>query len=115
MIEKTWLAIPQRYPHIDLDSYVIMPDHMHGIIVLGEIKTGAKAIGAIIGWFKTLTTHEYARGVHAGVNPPFDRHIWQRNYWDHIIRNDQALTNIRNYIDQNPAHWENDPENPNPS
>ena len=56
----------------------------------------------IIKWFKTQTTNEYIRLVQAGVLPPYSKHIWQRGYYDHIIRNDADLAETRAYIQNNP-------------
>ncbi len=65
----------------------------------------------ILQWFKTMTTNEYLRNVKNQNWPPFSGRLWQRNYYEHIIRNDEALNKIREYIIQNPARWEYDFEN----
>jgi hypothetical protein len=65
----------------------------------------------IVQWFKTMTTNEYIRMVkHAGWTP-FQGRLWQRNYYEHIIRNERALERIRDYILTNPLHWHLDREN----
>ncbi|MHB1151048.1 MAG: hypothetical protein ACYCWE_00740 [Eubacteriales bacterium] len=53
-----------------------------------------------------MTTNEYIRGVKNGLYPPFDKHVWQRNYFEHIIRNEDDLYDIRKYIRDNPKNWE---------
>jgi len=58
--------------------------------------------------FKTMTTRRYIDGVKQNILPPFNRRIWQRNYWEHIVRNDNELERIRKYILQNPQKWETD-------
>jgi REP element-mobilizing transposase RayT len=58
----------------------------------------------IIHWFKTMTTNEYIQGVKNGSYPSFDKHIWQRNYYEHIIRNEQDYQEIWDYIDTNPMN-----------
>ena len=70
-------------------------------------------LSAVVGWFKTMSTNEYIRGVKQLDWPPFDRKLWQRNYYEHIIRNDQSLCEISNYIINNPAHWPDDKFFPN--
>jgi len=63
------------------------------------------AIPDIVQWFKTMTTNEYIQEVKVGRFPPFDGKLWQRNYYDHIIRNKKSLERIQNYIINNPAQW----------
>jgi putative transposase len=63
----------------------------------------------IIAWFKTMTTNAYIRGVHHQNWPPFPGKLWQRNYYECIIRDDVALTRIRQYIANNPKRWTDDP------
>lgn len=66
-------------------------------------------------WFKTMTTNAYIRGVKQHGWPPFPGKLWQRNYYEHIIRNEDALNRIREYIVNNPKQWQSDRENPNTS
>jgi REP element-mobilizing transposase RayT len=69
-------------------------------------------LGQIVGWFKTMTTNEYIRGVRERGWPPFPGKVWQRNYYEHIVRNRQALERIRTYVETNPERWAWDRENP---
>jgi putative transposase len=62
--------------------------------------------------FKTMTTKRYADGVKQRGWPPFPDHLWQRNYYEHIIRDEESLNDIRQYIVDNPTQWELDRENP---
>jgi REP element-mobilizing transposase RayT len=73
---------------------------------LGE-HTGSP-LSMVVRWFKTMSTNEYIRGVNELGWPPFDRKLWQRNYYEHIIRDDMSLQNIAYYIENNPAHWQDD-------
>jgi hypothetical protein len=66
----------------------------------------------IIQWFKTITTNGYIRRVHEKLWPPFNGKLWQRNYYEHIIRGDRELQAIREYIRYNPQEWDEDEENP---
>ena len=72
-------------------------------------------LSAVVGWFKTMSTNEYIRGVKQFGWPPFDRKLWQRNYYEHIIRDDQSLCEIAYYITNNPARWSDDKFYPNKS
>ena len=69
-------------------------------------------IPQIIQWFKTMTTNEYIRNVKQNNWQPFDKKLWQRNYYDHIIRDEKSLDKIREYIRNNPPQWELDRNNP---
>ncbi|MGB0929229.1 MAG: transposase [Chitinophagales bacterium] len=70
--------------------------------------TTKKTIGDMIGAFQSIVTVEYIRGVKNCGWQRFDKKLWQRNYWEHIIRNEKAYQNISNYIINNPQKWEND-------
>jgi REP element-mobilizing transposase RayT len=72
----------------------------------------APTLGQVIGAFKSITTDQYIDGVKRCGWAPFPGRVWQRNYYEHVIRNDRSLNAIRNYIEANPSQWENDPENP---
>ena len=74
----------------------------------GQSSSGQPTVGNIIGAFKSLTTNEYICGVKNGKFPPFEKRIWQRNYYEHIIRNEQSLEKIQNYIINNPQKWQDD-------
>ena len=65
----------------------------------------------VVQWLKTMTTNEYIRGVKNNEWPRFNGKLWQRNYYDHIIRDEESLKNIRNYIVNNPAKWAEDENN----
>lgn len=141
MVQTAWEAVPDRFPSISIDEFVVMPNHLHGIIVIGR-PVGASLVGApddvrgdaavrevtrcctraptrdaptlgsVIGAFKSLTTVEYARAVGADGWQPFNGRLWQRNYYERVIRNADELDQVREYIFNNPAQWEEDPENP---
>ena len=72
----------------------------------------APTLGDVIGAFKSRVTVEYTRGVKTLGWTPFDKRLWQRNYYEHIIRNEEALNRIRRYIVENPIRWAFDRENP---
>ncbi len=141
MAQGIWEALPNRYPSITIDESIVMPNHIHGIIVINrpvgaslvsaldnvkgdtvvrEAKRcntraptrDAPTLGDVIGAYKSLTTVEYARAVGTDGWQPFNRRLWQRNYYERVIRNDNELDQVREYIVNNPAQWEVDPENP---
>jgi len=93
-----------------------MPNHIHGIIVivgpeeLGE-HTGSP-LPVIVQWFKTMTTNEYIRGVKNLGWRRFPNRLWQRNYWEHIVRDETDLSRIRKYILENPTRWTEDSLHP---
>lgn len=86
----------------------VCPDTMGEHMVRGE-HTGSP-LRKIIQWFKTMTTNEYIRRVKRDGWKPFDGKLWQRNYYEHIIRNEKELNQIREYILHNPLKWELDKE-----
>lgn len=110
MVEKWLFELENKYPYLTVDSYVIMPNHIH-FILFSFTQTGAHAgapLHEIIKWFKTQTTTEYIRGVKNGLYPSFEKHIWQRGYYEHIIRSEHDLHEIRKYIDENLLKWKED-------
>ncbi|MBL1351727.1 MAG: transposase [Zetaproteobacteria bacterium] len=102
MIEKLWREIPNHFKNTRLHEYIIMPNHIHGII---EISSTCKTIGNIVGAFKSLTTNEYIKMVKQNILPSFDKRIWQHNYWEHIIRDEHEHTHIAQYMMDNPQTW----------
>jgi REP element-mobilizing transposase RayT len=124
-----WQAIPEHFPHVELDAFVVMPNHLHGILVISDTLVGAthasplhhpnvlslrkpcgptpKSVGAIVGSYKSAVS----KGINAICNTEGNS-IWQRNYYEHISCDEESLHNIRQYIVENPWRWANDPENP---
>jgi len=143
MVQAVWDQLPDSYPGVAVDAFQVMPNHVHGIIVLtgdpvgatpsgcpdptlgqarGPAPTGAArqtrgvaptmSLEDVVHRFKSLTTNKYARCVRTLGWPAFSRRLWQRNYYEHIIRNEESLNHIRQYIADNPARWAYDRENP---
>ncbi len=117
MITDCWLRLPFKFPTVELDQFVLMPNHLHGIVVIAEAPDdrslgAATALGMIVAWFKTMTTNACIRGVKERGWSPFRSRLWQRNYYEHIIRGEKSLDAIREYIAGNPANWAADRENP---
>ncbi|OGT78741.1 MAG: hypothetical protein A3I78_09965 [Gammaproteobacteria bacterium RIFCSPLOWO2_02_FULL_56_15] len=159
MLARWYSELANKFPDIQCDKFVCMPNHIHFIVVnvgadlrvrpdsayhqsgvnvgadlrvrpdscgrthrfaptmdkreiLGEHITTGEHIGsplrAVVQWFKTMTTNEYIRGVKQQGWPAFPGKLWQRNYWEHVIRNEADMNRIRDYICINPARWELD-------
>jgi REP element-mobilizing transposase RayT len=127
--KAAWNELPARFPSVRLDAFIVMPNHAHGIIAVGAqfIAVGAQFIvvgaqfiapslnpgvmnhaptlGQMIRAYKAVST----RSIRLAVNRDF---AWQRNYYEHVIRDEEALDRIRQYILGNPNRWEFDRENP---
>ncbi len=131
MAESVWVELPARFSNIQMDEFTIMPNHFHGIVIIqrrGEscirprsgtgdhqdrpYGTLPESISRIVQAFKSISTGEYIRGVKSHDWSPFPGKLWQRNYYDHIVRDDDELAKIREYIKNNPLKWEFDKENP---
>ncbi len=106
MVQTIWDEIPSHYQGIALDAFVLMPNHIHGIIIL-ESNTSMK-LGDVVHRFKSLTTAKYRHGVYNQQWPAFEKRLWQRNYYEHIIRNEESCNRLREYIKNNPLLWECD-------
>ena len=127
MVRSVWDKLPNHFPTTEPDECVVMPNHFHGVIFLvgaplvgAQIEKDEKRVGTrptptlgdVIGAFKSITTNEYIHGINKKGWTPFRNRLWQRNYYEHIIRNEKALNKIREYISANPLQWEFDLENP---
>jgi REP element-mobilizing transposase RayT len=109
MVINVWQEMPLSFPKVTLDAWMLMPNHFHGLLLLdAEDVTTNPRLGDVMRWFKAITTNRYIHGVRDHGWPRFDDHLWQRNYYDHIVRNDADLDRIRTYIENNPATWESD-------
>ena len=109
MVADIWTSIPDRFPTVVLDLFVVMPNHIHGLLWFEPGATPSHpALGDVIGWFKAVTTNRYIHGVRTAGWPPYDRSLWQRTFHEHIVRNDADMDRIRTYIANNPATWHED-------
>jgi REP element-mobilizing transposase RayT len=107
MAQEEWDNLCLRFPNITLDASIIMPNHMHAVIIMEE-NDKKVSLGSIIQAYKSITTNNYIHGVRNKGWLPFNKRLWQRNYFEHIIRNDQDLEMIREYIMTNPQKWDKD-------
>jgi putative transposase len=117
IVAKSWEWLPTQYPYVNLGPYIVMPNHFHGILQIMEINddsrggsrpapTKIKPLGQLIGVFKTISAKQI-NSSHGTPGSP----VWQRSYYEHIIRNQSELESIAGYIFSNPDHWSDDPEN----
>src|SRR5713226_6639947 len=105
MVERWWVELGNKFPSFELDEYVVMPNHFHGIIIIVGADLCVRPIPEIVQWFKTMTTNEYIRSVKSLGWIPFNARLWQRNYYERVIRNEEEMCRIRQYIADNPAQW----------
>ena len=114
MVQTVWDEIPSHYPGIEIDEFIVMPNHLHGIIIIvgaaprGRPGSGQLSLPDIAHRFKSMTTKRHVDGVKQNGGRAFPGKLWQRNYWEHIVRNESGLNRIREYIRNNPARWESD-------
>lgn len=103
-VKTSILNIPILYKGVSIDQYVIMPNHIHIIVALSqESRHGSLPLQDVIGRLKSFTTYKYNQ-----LNKKNGLILWQRNFYEHVIRNEQALDEIREYIINNPLKWYED-------
>lgn len=116
VVDECWQWLAQQYPYIELDEYVVMPNHLHGILVISDNRRGGsrtapttdnKSLGRLVGAFKTVSTKRVNILRHAP-----GAQLWQRNDYEHIVRDEDDWNRIRAYIQHNPGRWAADHENP---
>lgn len=110
VVTQTWDSLPARFPFIELDAFVVMPNHIHGILLfadglLGENLRMSASLGQVMRAFKAASTRLVRKAGLADF-------AWQRDYYDRVVRNESELQRIREYIAANPTRWGEDPENP---
>jgi putative transposase len=103
-VEVAWKALPNHIGKVGLDQFVVMPNHVYGILVLND---GARPLSEIMRAFKTFSAHR----VNLQRKRP-GASLWQRGFYDHVVRDEADLARIREYIENNPARWALDKENP---
>ena len=134
IVSEKWQWLESQYPYIELGAWIVMPNHFHGILVIHDDGRGGsrsapmddisnairgdsriaptpikhKPLGGLIGAFKTVSTKQInlLRDTEGQV-------VWQRNYYEHIVRDEHEMDRITRYIESNPSQWSEDDENPN--
>ena len=125
IVNDAWYDLPKHYPHVELDTFCIMPNHVHAIIVLNDYGMGESASGNMP-IPNSSKTHPYVRHPLSEIVRAFKSFsarrinslrntqgipVWQRNYYEHIIRNQEDYLSKSSYILDNPLNWDNDDEN----
>ncbi len=125
LVEYTWNDLPNHNYYVGLDKFIIMPNHIHGIIIIHENAVNLVGAGSepaptnpttknkyhglpeIIRQFKTFSARRINKERQMARHP-----VWQRNYYEHVIQGEKELAQIRKYIQNNPQKWETDKNNP---
>jgi len=129
MVGKWHTKLEEKFLNIKNREMVIMPNHIHFILEIVGADSCVRPkmhvkifdmqsqradtrvrpyIGDVVQWFKTMTTNTYIKMVKNGTCPPFNKRIWQRNYHEHIIRNDVDYERVATYTVHNPKRWKDD-------
>lgn len=107
MIESWYYELENKFSSLKCKEMVIMPNHIHFILEL-ENDNSYSSISTIIQWYKTMTTNDYIKNVKTNNWIRFDKQLWQRGFYDHVIRNNSSHNKIIDYIKQNPIKWTED-------
>ncbi|MDP2660314.1 MAG: transposase [Dehalococcoidia bacterium] len=128
MMKDVWEELPAHFSHVRTDAFVVMPNHVHGVLFItgrrarhasplperpphppgtGGPGPAAGSLGVIVGSFKSAV----ARRINGLLATP-GAQIWQRNYYEHVFRDEEKLNVIRRYIEENPLRWSEDVYNP---
>ena len=103
----TWENITSNFEHIELGAFVVMPNHTHHILIIRS-DNNEKRLGEIVGAYKSLVIHNCLKHIKDNdLNIQLGK-VWQRNYYEHIIRNERSFDYITNYIINNPSNWDKD-------
>lgn len=106
MVETAYFELEQHFPTIKCLDYVIMPNHIHFILQIeNSDKLTRHSLFDVIQRFKSRTNVEYIKNVKQNNWQPFNRKLWQRGYYEHIIRNEKDYLTIAEYIENNPLNW----------
>jgi putative transposase len=120
MVWEVLQALPTHYRGVGVDACVVMPNHVHSIVMLADVEHDVSATSPkrlslpdVVHRFKTMTTTRYIAGVNQHGWPGFRKRLWQRNYYEEVIRSEARWNQVRQYIADNPRRWAEDKENPN--
>ncbi len=94
-VARCWDEIPRHFPEVELDAFVVMPNHVHGVLMLADepVRAGhARPLHVIVGSFKSAVSRRLGS-------------VWQRSYWERVVRSENELDQIRDYIEDNPLRW----------
>ena len=128
ILEETWKALPERFPDISPDEFIIMPNHIHFIVWLNAVEaplagahdagigvgagaSPAPTLASIVGAYKSIVSNQWLKWITANT-PDRSALVWQRNYYERVVRDEDELARARQYIMDNPAKWAEDENNP---
>lgn len=114
LVESVWSNLPRRFPSVAIDAFVVMPNHVHFIVNLLAPQAGASpapTLGRVVGAFKSLVAFEWLKMMKQN-RPNDSAAVWQRGFYERIIRSETELHRIQEYIANNPLNWQYDRENP---
>ncbi len=114
LVAACWREIPDHFPHVVIDAWVVMPNHLHGLIEIRDRASAAAAgnavaagaLGTVVRSFKAAVTRRF-RERHPAATAP----VWQRRYYEHVLRGLKSIEYVRAYIRSNPERWHLDAEN----
>ena len=112
---ECWNDLPNHHPHVELDAFVVMPNHVHGILCFvgatpalsATAELQSHSLGTVIGSYKSAVTRRINQ-----LRPQSADNLWQRGYYDRVSRNDCSYETIWQYVDDNPRCWDEDEHNP---
>jgi REP element-mobilizing transposase RayT len=108
IVQRAWFDLPKHYPHVELGTFCIMPNHVHAVIILIDVVAIKRhPLSEIVRAFKSFSARRINELRKMQGVP-----VWQRNYYEHIIRNAEEHNRIHLYIESNPVNWIKDNENP---
>ena len=107
MVVSHWQALAVRFSGLEVEPFVVMPNHLHGLVSTVGMSS-PPVLGSIVGAFKSITARAYRAGADEGRWPPMPNGLWQRGYFDHIIRDETDAAHAMEYIANNPANWRTD-------
>ena len=108
-VEEYWRGMPSKYPELELDEFVVMPNHFHAIVRIRFRPTNKEHhLGFLLGRFKGGTGYIYGNMRRAGEVEDIGEHLWQFDYWDKIVTSEEQLAAYRRYIRDNPKNWTRD-------
>ena len=138
IVASRWHIMPEQFPHVGVDAFVVMPNHIHGIVIIGVVGAPlagalpipgamnttderrhlppddratlavAPTVGDIAGAYKSICVLDCLAWINNHERQRRLGKLWQRNYWEHVIRDETELNRIREYIYDNPKNWEQD-------
>lgn len=133
MVLRAWNEIPAAYPGVEIDAFVVMPNHVHGIVHLlpteqdlypttapidaptrspDDARPGGErwfSLFGVVERYRSSTSKRYGDGVRNDRWTPYPEKLWQRGYYERVVRNEGELDKFRRYIEGNPARWFEDP------